>query len=158
MNEISVFKIVFDYDLSRLKDLPKDVDKILKEIQSNISTEISDKIAKGVEAIVPNIRANNKIDLTQIIVDTARKKLGDILINIGLDVFKEKATQEIENKLAELKTDLEKLEELKRGTENFLDQASSAKQIVSISGERAGSFTIGGLPRDLDVICKELIR
>ena len=84
MNEISVFKIVFDYDLSRLKDLPKDVDKILKEIQSNISTEISDKIAKGVEAIVPNIRANNKIDLTQIIVDTARKKLGDILINIGL--------------------------------------------------------------------------
>src|SRR3990167_869825 len=151
MNVKSVFQIGFDFDLNGLKDLLKDVDKILKEIELSI-LNFSEKISRGTKAITPGIKVNGRIDLEKIIVDAAKQKLGDILIKIGVDVFKERATKEIENKIAELKTDLEKLEELKRGTEDFLDIASSAKQIVSISGERADSSTVGGLPRDLDRI------
>lgn len=56
MKDISVFQIVFDFDFSKLKDLPGELDKILKDIQSTFS-DLSEKISRGTEAIVTDISA-----------------------------------------------------------------------------------------------------
>src|SRR3990167_6192208 len=140
MKETSVFTLVFNADLSILKNQLGDFKKIFKEIESIISSA-NERISKGITAQVPNISTAKSLEG----ISKAKVIKKGIPFGIGLltDIFGDDVVEFVRK---ELLTDFERLKEFESQVITLRRQATAALEDVVNFGERPNAVDENGLP------------
>ncbi len=141
MNESSVFQIFFDLDLSRLKENQRELDKILKQIQSINSSQVKNHV-QSAEADLQINKAGFGVD---IIIST----IIGLIASLTIDYIRRSYKQ--------YKPDLVRLEELQSTVVTLRRQARDLlREVEEIGEDPSLNDGLTNLPLDKDIILERI--